>query len=98
MKITDIINVQTLHEAGFDLVREVHIAQGEDHDGDESYEIWLLLDDELTDEQLGLKPLAPMREWVKNRAWEFGDEKIIPYINVRRQKEWPVLSMEEVDA
>lgn len=95
MKIEDLINVGTLQGAGFEQVREVHISQGEDYDGDESYFIWLLLDDELTDEELELKPLAPLREWVQSAAWQFGNEKIIPYINIRRQKEWPVAVAEE---
>ncbi len=95
MKIEDLINVQTLHDAGFDKVREVHISQGGDYDGDESFFIWLLLDDELSDDELGWNAMEPMMRWAKNLAWEFGNEKIIPYINVRRQSEWPVAAVED---
>lgn len=94
MKIEDLINVNTLHEAGFDKVREVHISQGEDYDGDQSYFIWLLLDDELSDEDLRWKHIEPMSRWAYARAWEFGDEKIIPYVRARRQSEWPVGAVE----
>ena len=62
MKITDLINLETLREAGFDRVREVHISQGEDYVGDESFFIYFLLDDILTDEELGLKHLSPLRD------------------------------------
>jgi len=95
MKIGDLINVETLHEAGFDKVREVHISQGEDYFGDESFLIWILMDDALSDEELGLKFISSMRDWVYDRAWEFGEERIIPHINVRRQSEWPIGVVED---
>lgn len=95
MKITDLINLDTAHEAGFDQVREVHISQGEDYFGGESFFIYFLLDDSLLDEELGLKQLSPLRDWAYERAWQFGDEKIIPDINVRRQSEWPIGVVED---
>ena len=90
MKIEDLINVQTLHDAGFDKVREVHADESEDYVGNPIYVIWILLDSSLKDEDFRLQKMAPLRDWAYARAWKFGEEKIVPSVRVRRQSEWPV--------
>ena len=72
MKIQDLINVETLHGAGFDKVREVHAQESEDYFGNPVYLIWILMDSSLQDEDFRLKKLSPMLDWAYARAWEFG--------------------------
>ncbi|BCM91612.1 hypothetical protein IAD21_03487 [Abditibacteriota bacterium] len=88
--IGELLSVDEFHGAGFDKVREVHVEEDEDYYGNPIYQIWILMDSSLRDEDFGLQKLGSMRDWAYKRAWVFGAEKITPSVRVRRQNEWPV--------
>ena len=76
-----------LHEKGFDTVQEIVIDRGLDSTGDLSLFVWLLLEDSVTDEDLGYEPVMALRDVARRqmREWE---PDLYPYVRVRRVREW----------
>lgn len=86
--IETLVTPETLRAAGFEKVDQVIIDEGPDSTGDPSYSIYILMNDDVTSDELSYKNIRPMMSWVFRRAWEFSKEKVWPYVRVKRVKEF----------
>ena len=76
-----------LHAQGYGTVNQIIIERGPDWSGDESLFVWLLLDDDVTDEDLTWKSLKPLHEEA-HRYTRAAYPDLFPYVRQRRVIEW----------
>jgi hypothetical protein len=77
----------------FPLVRRVVLEEGSDSTGDAALFVWVLLDDNVRDEDLSWSAIKPLTE----RAEEMARALMLgwPYARVRRVREWDERNLSE---
>ncbi len=76
-----------LHAQGYATVQQIIVERRPDWSGEESLFIWLLLDDDVTDEDLSWKSLKPLHNET-SRYTRQAYPDLFPYVRERRVVEW----------